>query len=338
MYRRDFIARSAAGVAAASAAAAAASTLAGFESAEAAQPAPSVALNALRTARRVEASRDPNRMRGIYHSDAVRMDPSSVSALVGRATVADRFTAANVDRKLEYFYYRQPRVVSVGSASLVVSNYESGQTIGGRIVEDSGKTTAIVLTNSNPPVVAAEAFVPNIYAGSYGSRGTALARPRFGKFPLRALPQPPVQPATGAGGGENDRLFNLVRRINQAWVEGRPNDILRLSYRGGTFLIGDYSPFYITGTEEIREHFADFYSTGRVNSLAEVNPMVKIFGNMAAVTFDFDLDYAINNQQRRAPGRAMYTFARSGASWLMSSCSATHLVTADIGDPYQLPT
>jgi hypothetical protein len=337
MERRHFISTSVAGAVGGFVA----TTLGDGSDAEAAQPSAATrALNALKAARRTETARNAGLLRGVYHSDAIRLDPASVTPIVGRAAVAERLGGPNVDRQLQYFYYRQPRTVVEGNTALVVSNFEAGQTIGGRTVEDSGKTAAIVMLGSNPPLIAAEAVVPNIYAGSYGSRGTALARPRFGRFPLRALPQPPVRAATAAGGGENDRLFSLVRRINQAWVQQRPQDILQVSQGGGTnaFLIGDYSPFYISGREDIQEHFSDFYSTGRVNSIAEVNPTVKIFGNMAAVAFDFDLDYAINNQQRRAPGHALYTFTRSGGSWLMSSCSATHLVLAEIGDPYPLPS
>ena len=106
------------------------------------------------------------------------------------------------------------------------------------------------------------------------------------------------------------------------------------------FLIGDYSPYYITGTDEVREHFADFYKTSRVNAIRELQPTVKIWGDTAAVAFTFDLDYTINNVNRRAPGRAVYTFARRGAArlpWGMAACAASHLVQGDIGDPYPLP-
>ncbi|HYR07240.1 MAG TPA: hypothetical protein VEQ60_05715, partial [Longimicrobium sp.] len=112
----------------------------------------------------------------------------------------------------------------------------------------------------------------------------------------------------------------------------------------------------------LREHFADFYATGRVTSIQELNPVVRIWGSMAAVAFDFDLDYTINNQQRRAPGRGVYTFVRSGqstrgdgaafggaradaqfaaftaatqpAQYEMAVCTASHIVGAELGDPY----
>lgn len=325
------------------------------------------ALGALRAAKRVEARGAFAELRSTYHSDAVLMEPSLAKPAVGRAAIADGLRALAPERTLLYFYYRQPQVVQAGNAALVVSNYEAGYRVGDKVVEDSGKTSNVVLLGPEPPLIAQEVVVPNIYAGSYGSLGTALARPRYARFPLRALGQPPFQAPDSAGGGESDVLFSLVRRINGAWVDGRPEEILRVSNPTGAFLIGDYSAFYITGTEAFREHFDDFYSTGRVMSIHEVNPVVRIWGPMAAVAFDFDLDYAINNQQRRAPGRAVYTFVRSGQAagaavrplgrrpagaeradirlntttvsepWSMGACAASHLVGPTIGDPYVIP-
>lgn len=318
-----------------------AATVRGVGTAEAAQPQePGVALATLRTAKHLEITGDFDRLRTVYHPEALRVGPSLIRPLVGRETIVDNARRTTTERQLAYFYYRQPQVVAIGNAALVVSNYEAGYTEGGRTVEDSGKSVNVVLLRPAPPRTALEVLVPNIYAGSYGARGMALARPRFGRFPARALGQPPFTPLTTAGGGENDILFNLVRRINAAWVAGNADDILRLSNRSGVFLIGDYSPYYITGISDVREHFADFYKDGRVNQLQELNPTVRIWGSAAAVAFDFDLDYVVGGQQRRSPGRAVYTFARGGAPgvrWAMAACAASHLVDASVGDPYPLP-
>ena len=105
------------------------------------------------------------------------------------------------------------------------------------------------------------------------------------------------------------------------------------------FLVGDYSPYYITGDDDLKQHFADFYRTSRVNSVRALDPIVRIWGNVAAVAFNFDLDYTINDKTRRSPGRGLYTFVRRGApnlSWGMAACAASHLVLRNIGDPYPL--
>jgi hypothetical protein len=304
------------------------------------------AISALKAAKQLELSGNADKLRNSFHSDALLVEPSTLKPSLGRAAITDTIRATSQQRKLLYFYYRQPQVLVFGNNALVVSNYESGYSSEGRTVEDSGKATYVVMLGPNPPLIGAEILVPNIYAGSYGSLGTALSPPRFGHFPLRALgpgtdAAAPRAGATTAGGGENDVILKQVRRIHETWVAGDTEGLLKLSNRSGVFLIGDYSPFYITGTEEVRQHFADFYRTSRVNYVRELDPTVRIWGNTAAISFNFDLDYSVNNRTGRSPGRGVYVFARTGAAgsaWAMAACTASHLVARNIGDPYPLPT
>lgn len=296
------------------------------------------ALGALNAAKLLEAKGDYRALQTAYHSDAILVEPGSVQPNIGRASIAENIRKGSEKRRLLYFYYRQPQVVVIGNAALVVSNYEAGYDSGGKTTEDTGKTTSVVLLGPDQPLITQDVQVPNIYAGGYGPLGTALSAPRFGLFPIRVLGPDPA-PAKSAGGGENDVLFNTVRRINESWVTGKAEDLLKFANRTGVFLVGDYSPFYISGVEDVRQHFADFYRTSKVTFVRELAPTVRIWGDAAAVAFNFDLDYTINGKARRSPGRAVYTFARSGTTdvqWAMAACAASHLVLRDIGDPYPL--
>ena len=295
------------------------------------------ALSALNEARKLEVAGNFDALRGAYHSDAIRVEPGSLQPNLGRATIVEGARAGFKQRKLLYFYYRQPEVLVVGNAALVVSNYEAGYSMDGKVAEDSGKATNVVLLGPSQPLVAQDVVVPNIYAGGYGPLGTALTPPRFGLFPLRVLGPDPIT-AKSAGGGENDVLYKQVRQINDSWVTGKSEDLLRYASSRGVFLVGDYSPYYISGAADVRQHFADFYKTSKVNFVRETDPTVRIWGNMAAVAFNFDLDYTINGNTKRSPGRAVYTFTRGtpGPQWTMVACAASHLVLREIGDPYPI--
>jgi len=296
------------------------------------------AITALNMAKQLEIKGDFKSIQTAYHSDAILVEPGSLQPNIGRASIAQNLQKGAGKRRLLYFYYRQPQVVELGNAALVVSNYEAGYESGGKTTEDSGKTTNVVVLGSDQPVITQDVQVPNIYAGGYGPLGTALSAPKFGLFPIRVLGREPTT-AKSAGGGENDVLFNQVRQINESWVTGRAEDLLKYANRSGVFLVGDYSPFYLSGIEDVRQHFADFYRTSKVTFVREVAPTVRIWGDMAAVAFNFDLDYTINGKPRRSPGRAVYTFAKGGSEvgqWAMAACAASHLVLRDIGDPYPL--
>jgi hypothetical protein len=300
------------------------------------------AIAALNQLRQLEVAGAFDKLATVYQSDAMTVDPGILEALVGRAAVVNAARTNASQRKLLYYYYRQPQVVVVGTSALVISNYEAGYEAGGQTVEETGKSSSVVMLGPNPPLVALDVNVPNYYGGSsYGPLGTPLV-PHFGVFPVRALGPALNATATGAGGGENDVLFAAVKQINASWVAGNADDLLSLANPSGVFLIGDYSPFYITGTEQIKQHFVDFYKTSKVNSLHELNPVVRIWGDSAAVAFNFNLDYTIGGRKGQSPGRGVYTFARGAAntkaaairSWRMAACAASHLVLRNIGDPY----
>jgi hypothetical protein len=295
------------------------------------------AVAALAATKQLEASGDIDKLTSAYHSDALMVEPGSLEPNVGRAAIVDNIRKGARLRKLLYFYYRQPETLLIGNAAIVVSNYEAGYDSGGQTVEDSGKTSNVVMVGLNPPLITLEVVVPNVYAGSYGPLGRALTRPHFGLYPLRALGPAPVSQAKTAGGGENDVLFTQVTQINDAWVSGNANDLLRRADKSDVFLLGDYSPFYIAGIADVKQHFADFYRTSKVKFVHAVSPIVKIWGDTAAVAFNFDLDYTVNGTNRRSPGRGVYTFTRRRGSWVMAACAASHLVVREIGDPYPIP-
>ena len=322
------------------------------------------ALLALNAAKQLEMKGDFERLSKAYHSDSLLVEPGTLQPSIGRAAIRRTLSSQAQDRKLVYFYYRQPQVVVFGNSALVVSNYEAAYDTGdGKPAEFTGKSSSVVLLGPKPPLIAQEVMVPNIYAGGYGPMGRALAPTRFGTYPLRALGPEPVA-ATSAGGGESDVLFAQVRKIHEAWISGDTTALLEYANKSGVFLIGDYSPYYVSGIDDVKQHFADFFKTSSVNFVREMDLTVRIWGDTAAVAFTFDLDYTINGIRRRSPGRGVYTFARGGAlpssqqpnaaagrgafnfarsgatqasTWKMASCTASHLVERSIGDPYPVP-
>ena len=355
MRRRTFIASAAA----AGAAAGTLGSMSAFAQGDTEDPG-TRALGALANARRLEASGEFEQLRQSYHSDALVVEPALLAPSLGRAAVVDSKSKVAQTRKLLYFYYRQPQVLSTGNAAIVISNYEAGHSVDGQTVEHTGKSSSVVLLGPDPPVIAMETTVPNLNAGSYGALGTALTTQQWGIYPLRALgPATATGGNQDAGGGENDLLYKEVQQINNAWLSGNATQLLQMANPTGVFLIGDYSPYFITGDADIKQHFADFYKTSRVNMIQSMDPQVRIWGSAAAVSFNFDLNYTINGKTKHSPGRGVYTFAKgapsaasrsrsssrpvmnvalvSSKTWVMAACAASHLVSGTVGDPYPSP-
>lgn len=295
------------------------------------------ALSVLQSAKEQQIGGNFEELQKSFHTEALLVEPGTLKPLAGRPAILGAVRKNSQERKPLYFYYRQPEFLQVGDAVVVISNYEAGYESSGETIEETGKSSNVILGAGSQAQIALEMQVPNLYAGAYGALGTALTSRHIGVFPMRALGEGATGEAGSAGGGEKDALYSTVRRIDNSWVTGNPEEILKSSNKSGVFLIGDYSPFYIAGAEAVKVHFADFYKTSNVKSLKEQDPLVKIWGAVAAVYFAFDLDYNLGGKTRRSPGRAVYTFTKSGGSagrWAMAACAASHLVLRNVGDPY----
>src|SRR5215471_1974139 len=102
-------------------------------------------LGALLKCKRHEVAGETDAFAHTFHTDCLRVDPSSLRPLVGRQMIADSHQKNASERKLVYFYYRQPQVVPIGNAAVVICNYEAGyDTGGGQIIEESGKSSHVV--------------------------------------------------------------------------------------------------------------------------------------------------------------------------------------------------
>jgi hypothetical protein len=94
---------------------------------------------------------------------------------------------------------------------------------------------------------------------------------------------------------------------------------------------GDYGPVYIWGVDQARNHFADFFRTGKMRQIRAFNPIIRDFGGARMVYFQFEETLEVEHQLKRSPGQATYLFS---ANSKLMACTETANVLADIGDPY----
>src|SRR5437879_2734951 len=183
------------------------------------------ALSILQAAKEQQIAGNFEGLQKSFHAEALLVEPGTLKPLAGRATILDALRKSGQERKLLYFYYRQPQFLEVGNSVLVISNYEAGYQSSGETIEETGKSSNVVQTAAGQSLMALEMQVPNLYAGAYGALGTALTSRHIGVFPMRALGGGETREPGSAGGGEKDTLYSTVRRIDSAWVMGNPGEI-----------------------------------------------------------------------------------------------------------------
>lgn len=115
---------------------------------------------------------------------------------------------------------------------------------------------------------------------------------------------------------EQQEVFNVVLELNRAWVAKEragidsrvTDDIVEVS---------EYSPYRLEGREEYMRGI-DAYIAGsfRVHSHIERGPLVKLFGDVALVTFYFDQEIQSADSPRLArTGKETHMLRRKSGQW-----------------------
>lgn len=107
----------------------------------------------------------------------------------------------------------------------------------------------------------------------------------------------------------------LMRRINAAWLEGRPRDLLPLFHPG---VVTRHPGFTgrAEGRQALVDGFAQFCQTAKVVDFQTDEPQVDVVGATAVASFGFIMLYEYQGERRRSTGRDLWVFAREGAEWL----------------------
>jgi ketosteroid isomerase-like protein len=288
-----------------------------------------------------QVSKDSRILETLYAPDAIRIGPSNVEPIEGRTSILKHLSAATQTTKPIYIYLRQPEALMPDSSSaLVAANYESGDEINGKLVENNGKVLYVLTYNNSKWVVGAEAIVPNLGTGSYGPLGTALQPlKRYGVLSPRSLNQLfsdlNSEAKSHFSNPKDQRLLSAVDDVNSAWSSGNVDKLEALVDPHGAFSIGDFGPFYLTGFDNLHQHFADFYRTSKVNSIKVGLPSIREFGVLGVAAFQFDTVITVEGKELHAPGLGMYVFRNIANHSLMAGCSESMFVERELGDPYQ---
>src|SRR5262249_1610234 len=94
-------------------------------------------------------------------------------------------------------------------------------------------------------------------------------------------------------------------------------------------------PVYLQGIAQARQHFLDFFKTGKMHEIKMFRPEIRVYGGVGVVYFQFEETLEVYNKMIRSPGQATYSFLLPPAGTArLAACTETALVKASIGDPY----
>lgn len=104
-------------------------------------------------------------------------------------------------------------------------------------------------------------------------------------------------------------------RINRAWLDRRPADLVPLFHPRITTVFPGF-PGRAVGRDANVAGFEDFCTHATVHEYREADRQVDVAGDTAVVSFTYEMVYERDGKRNRAKGRDLWVFARQGGQWL----------------------
>ncbi|MGE0135999.1 MAG: nuclear transport factor 2 family protein [Dehalococcoidia bacterium] len=111
-----------------------------------------------------------------------------------------------------------------------------------------------------------------------------------------------------------DEVWDVVRRINQAWALRRTEDLEALLH--AEIVVAPPSPAEpVRGREACIESYREFALAARVLHFEELHPAVEVFGDTAVAAYDFAITYEADGTYTTERGREIFVLTREDGRW-----------------------
>lgn len=115
---------------------------------------------------------------------------------------------------------------------------------------------------------------------------------------------------------ESDRtaVAEVMRQINQAWLEDRIEDLKTLVHPEIIMVTPDFSE-RIEGRESFVAGFHDFFQNATIHEYQESDHQFDLIGETAIINFTYEMLYDFSGVRYRATGRDLWVFQKPEAVW-----------------------
>ena len=106
-----------------------------------------------------------------------------------------------------------------------------------------------------------------------------------------------------------------IRVINQAWLDGRVEDLAPLVHPEIVMAFPDFTGS-IQGREDFLAGFRDFCQNATIQEFREQDHHVDVAGDTAVVTFRYEMVYARSGNRYRSTGRDLWVLQKQNGAWI----------------------
>ncbi len=113
--------------------------------------------------------------------------------------------------------------------------------------------------------------------------------------------------------GERE-VWKTLRELNDTWTKGNPEDLKRY-FHVDMVAITPTDRKRREGREACVADWVEFAKAAKIHSWKEIDPRVQIYGNVAVVTYYFEISFEKSGQTINLGGRDMFVFVKEGDRW-----------------------
>jgi len=106
-----------------------------------------------------------------------------------------------------------------------------------------------------------------------------------------------------------------MRQINQAWLNGRVEDLATLVHSDIVTVFPDFAG-KIQGRAGLLAGFHDFCQSATIQEFQEHDQQVDVADDTAVITFRYEMVYERSGERYRASGRDLWVFQRHEGAWI----------------------
>ena len=106
-----------------------------------------------------------------------------------------------------------------------------------------------------------------------------------------------------------------MHQINQAWLNGRVDDLAPLVHPEIVMVLPDFAA-KVQGRERFLAGFRDFCQNAAIQDFREQDQQVDVIGDTAVIAFRYEMVYVRSGQRYRANGQDLWVFERQKGAWI----------------------
>lgn len=109
-------------------------------------------------------------------------------------------------------------------------------------------------------------------------------------------------------------IWATIRALNDAWTKGNPDDLSQY-FHPRMLAITATDRHRLDGGAVCVTAWKSFANAARIHHWKEVDPVIRVYGESAVVSYDFDMSFDMGGQTVNMAGRDMFFLSRENGKW-----------------------